>query len=191
MVAKDGGTAQDVSQRIRKANDAFVHLYPVWKNSRISTRTKLRMFLSNVKSVLSYGSETWKEIKTATPKLQTFLNRCLRRILNIHWPEMISNEELWRRREETEMSTQIKRRKWNWIGHTLQKGNEAIEREALDWNPQGKRRRGRLRHTWRRSAHSEALERGKSWNEVKRMVGNRTRWRCFVDALCPRRDNRN
>jgi hypothetical protein len=34
-------------------------------------------------------------------------------ILNIHWPEVISNEELWRRAEETEISIQIKRRKWN------------------------------------------------------------------------------
>jgi hypothetical protein len=44
----------------------------------------------------------------------------------------MSGEELWRRAEEIEMSTQIKRRKWNWIGHTLRKGHEAIEREALD-----------------------------------------------------------
>jgi len=61
---------------------------------------------------------------------------------------VISNEELWRRTEETEMSTQIKRRKWNWVGHTLRKGNEAIAREALDWNLQGKRRRGGPRHMW-------------------------------------------
>jgi len=100
---------------------------------------------------------------------------------------VISNEELWRRTEETEMSTQIKRRKWNCIRHKLRKVNEAIEKEALDWNPQGKRRGGRPR----RSAQNEALEKGKSWNEVKRMAGNRTRWRCFVNALCPLRDNRN
>jgi len=31
----------------------------------------------------------------------------------------------------------------------------------------------------------------KSRNEVKRMAGNRTRWRCFVDALHPLRDDRN
>jgi hypothetical protein len=48
---------------------------------------------------------------------------------------VISNEELWKT-EEIEMSMQIKKLKWNWIGH------EAIEREALDWNLQGKRRRG-------------------------------------------------
>jgi len=55
------------------------------------------------------------------------------------------------------MTTQIKRRKFNWIGHTLSKGHEAIEREALDWNPQGKRT-GKPRHTWRRTVHNEAFE---------------------------------
>jgi hypothetical protein len=104
---------------------------------------------------------------------------------------VISNEELWRRTGEIQTSTQIRRGKWNWIGHTLKKGHEAIEREALDWNPQRKRRRGRPRHMWRKTVHNEALEKGKSWSEVKRMAGNRTRWRCFVDALCPLKDNRN
>jgi hypothetical protein len=86
---------------------------------------------------------------------------------------------------------QIKRRKWKWIGHTLRKGNEAIEREALDWNPRGKRKRGRPKQTWQKLVHNEAAEKGKSWSEVKRMAGNRIRWRYFVDALCPLRDNRN
>jgi len=130
-------------------------------------------------------------VKFTISKLQTYVNRCLRRILNIHCPEVISNEELWRRTEKTDMSMQIKRRKWNWIEHTLRKANEAIERQALDWNLQGKRRRGRPRHTWRRIVYSEALEKGKSWSEVERMAGNRTRWRCFVDTLCSLRDNRN
>jgi hypothetical protein len=56
------------------------------------------------------------------------------------------------------------------------KGNEAIEREALDWKPQGKMRRGRPNQIWRRSVHNEALEKGKSWSEVKRMAGDRMRW---------------
>jgi hypothetical protein len=94
---------------------------------------------------------------------------------------VISSEELWGRTGETEISIQIKRRKWTWIGHTLRKGNETIEREVLDWNPQGKRRRGRPKQTWRRSVH-EASEKGKSWSEVKRMARDTTRWRRFVDA---------
>ena len=74
-VTKDGGTAQDVVQRIQKANGAFIQLYPVWRNNKISIRTKLRIFRSNVKAVLLYGSETWKVAKHTTSKLQVFVNR--------------------------------------------------------------------------------------------------------------------
>jgi hypothetical protein len=52
---------------------------------------------------------------------------------------VISDLEVLRRTGETEISIQIKRQKWTWIGHTLRKGNEAIEREALGWNPQEER----------------------------------------------------
>jgi len=34
-VTKDGGAAQDMAQRIQKANGAFVQLYPVWRNNKI------------------------------------------------------------------------------------------------------------------------------------------------------------
>jgi hypothetical protein len=43
---------------------------------------------------------------------------------------VISNEELWKRAEETEISIQIKRRKWNWIGYALRKGH-ALLKERL------------------------------------------------------------
>ena len=123
--------------------------------------------------------------KNIMSKLQVFVNHCLRRILNIHWPEVISNEKLWRRAEETEISVRIRRWKWNWIAHTLRKGQDIIEREVMDWNPQGQRKRGRPKQTRRRSVHSEALGEGKSWNEVKQLARNRIRWRRFVDTLCP------
>jgi hypothetical protein len=61
---------------------------------------------------------------------------------------VISNGELWGRTGKIKMSTQIKRQKWNWRGHTLRKAHEAIERVVLDWNPQGKRRKERPRYSW-------------------------------------------
>ena len=35
------------------------------------------------------------------------------------------------------------KRRWGWLGHTLRKPNTNITRQALTWNPQGKRKRGR------------------------------------------------
>jgi hypothetical protein len=40
-------------------------------------RIKIRIFNTNAKAVLFYGSETWRETMTNVNKLQTFNNRCL------------------------------------------------------------------------------------------------------------------
>jgi hypothetical protein len=54
----------------------------------------------------------------------------------------ICNKELWRITKQKPIEIQIKRRKWNWIGHTLCKETGAIEKTASDWNPQGYGKRG-------------------------------------------------
>ncbi|PNF38189.1 hypothetical protein B7P43_G14230, partial [Cryptotermes secundus] len=110
----------------------------IWYGStNISKKTKLRVFNTNVKSVLLYACETWKILKTSMNKLQSFLNRCLRRTLNIRWPDTISNNSL------CEITKQEPIDKWRRIGHTLRTPAGAIEKGALDWNPRGARRRGR------------------------------------------------
>jgi hypothetical protein len=60
------------------------------------------------------------------------------------------------------IAIQIKRRKWRWIGHTLRKHTRSIEKLVLDWNPQGARRRGRPKKTWKRTIEEEAMEMGKT-----------------------------
>ena len=59
-ISKDGGSDRDIQVRIGKARTAFTILRPVWKSKIISRKTKLRIFNTNVKSVLLYGSETWR-----------------------------------------------------------------------------------------------------------------------------------
>ena len=84
-----------------------------------------------------------------------------------------------------------KRRKLNWIGQTLRKEVGAIEKTALDWNPQGYRiRRGSLKRTWRRTIEDEARGTVKSWNKVKGIDGDRNAWKIFVAALCFTRSKR-
>jgi hypothetical protein len=54
---------------------------------------------------------------------------------------------LWETTGETPTELQIKNRKWKWIGHAIRKDENAVERIALDWNPQVTRKRGRPRKT--------------------------------------------
>ena len=76
IISNDGGTDKDIKCRIGKAAAVFKSLKPIWTSSQISLNTKLKIFNSNVKSVLLYASETWRITKASIHRLQTFTNRC-------------------------------------------------------------------------------------------------------------------
>ena len=56
-------------------------LRQIWRSTALTTKTKLRVFGSNVKMVLLHGSETWRLTKRLDQKLQAFINKSLRNIL--------------------------------------------------------------------------------------------------------------
>jgi hypothetical protein len=103
--------------------------------------------------------------------------------------DKITNEELWRITQQKPIENQIKRRKWIWIGHTLGKETGVIEKIALDWNPQGYKRR-RSKRTWRRTIEGDIRSTGRSWNEIKGIAGDRNAWKFFMDTLCSTRCKR-
>ena len=110
--------------------------------------------------------------------------------MNIKWTNKITNKELWRITHQKSIENQRKRRKWNWIGHTLRKETGAMEKNALDWNPQGCRRRGRPKTMWRRTIEDEIRSTRRSWKEVKGIAGDRSAWKLFMDTLCSTRSKR-
>jgi hypothetical protein len=187
QISQAGGTDEDVTARVQKAQQAFAILRPVWRSTAISTRTKLRIFSSNIKSVLLYGCETWKVSTTISKKIQTFVNKCLRQILRIKWFDLVPNTTLWESANQAPMPIQIRRRKWRWIGHTLRKEPSNVTRQSLEWNPQGKRKRGRPRQTWRRSLGCELQAVGMTWEGAKRNAEDRRQWKATVEALCSTR----
>ena len=56
---------------------------------------------------------------------------------------------------------------------------------AISWAPEGKRRRGRPKTTWRRTVEREMREGGwGSWDEVRVAEAVREKWKDSVKALC-------
>ncbi len=91
----------------------------------------------------------------------------------------------WTTTEQERINIQIRRRKWGWIGHTLRKTNCNVIKQALRWNPQRKRSRGRPRNSWRRTVDDEASKAGYTWRQLERISQNRQRWRAMVSVdLC-------
>ena len=59
---------------------------------------------------------------------------------------------------------------WGWIEHTLRKLASSITRQALTWNPQGKRKRGLSRNSWRRDTEAEPKQQGTNWTGAARLA---------------------
>ncbi|VDP25479.1 unnamed protein product [Schistosoma margrebowiei] len=153
IIDEQGGSDADVKARIGKARTAFLQLKNIWNSKQLSTNIKV----------------------------QVFINSCLHKILNIHWPDTISNSLL---SGQLPAEEEIRKRRWKWIGHTLRKSSNCITRQALTWNPEGKRKRGRPKNTLRRIIEADMKTMNYNWTELEGIAQDRVGWRMLVSGLC-------
>ena len=129
-------------------------------------RSSIKLYKTQVKPVLMYGCETWKMNEGNAQKINVFQNRCLRRILKIKWQDKVTNRELLERANIERLSEEVRRRRWRFIGLILRKNPDNDCATALSWAPEGKRKRGRPKTTWRRTVERERTKAG--WQSWKR-----------------------
>nr|XP_006821712.1 PREDICTED: uncharacterized protein LOC102806297 [Saccoglossus kowalevskii] len=183
-VSKKDSTSKDIKSRIAKARNAFIKLNPIWKSNQYSQKLKLKLYNSNVKSVLLYASECWRVTKSDMIKLSTFHNSCLRRICRIFWPVIISNDDLYRQTHSKDIIIEIKSRRLRWLGHVLRMPQDSIPETALCWTPQGQRNRGRPKTTWRRTITTELVQANLTWSSAEMVAKDRQEWKNLIAALC-------
>jgi hypothetical protein len=99
--------------------------------------------------------------------LDTFLHKCLRKIMRIFWQVKITNVKVRKLAEVDKISTVVKVRWWKWIGHVLRSHSDSHAGTALTWTLEGGRKQGRPKETWRRTVERERKHlRFRSWNDV-------------------------
>ena len=83
-------------ERRRLAWASTRSLYPIF-TSTVSEIVKVRLFQAMMESILFYGCESWVFSKTLQQSIDASHRALLRAALNIRWPQMIRNEELYAR----------------------------------------------------------------------------------------------
>ena len=142
LITTTVNTEEDVETRNRKAQGEGSIL-------RSTLRSKLT---SNLKSVLLYGSETWRLTK------RIIANRRYWYILGV-W---------WQHTSRRELKLPYGDGNKDGSATALRKPATHITRLSLEWNPQGAKRKGRPKKSWRKTVqqeHEDLL--GMSWNQVK------------------------
>jgi len=120
--------------------------------------------------------------------LRVFQMRCLRPILSIRWEQRITNDAVLKRSGQEDVYLVAEKRRWRYMGHIL-RGPAEITNVSLGWAPEGTRRRGRPRETWRRMTLRKMASAGlRSWGEAAAAAKNRTNWKklgeSVVETLC-------
>ena len=105
--------------------------------------------------VTVYGSECWRVTEPDLARLWSFHMTILRKNKCIFWLRTLSNRHLLARCQQEDMETIITRKRWRWIRHVLRKDANSITNVAVRSTPEGKRKRGHLKTTWRRALDAE------------------------------------
>lgn len=153
----DVGTSEvDVRNKVELARKATRMLHPVLWNNTISNENKRRIFTAIVESILTYGCEAWSMNASLYAKVRTVEMDFWRRCLQLTRLDRVRNEVVRERMgvEET-ISGRIGKRRLRWYGHCRRMPEEHWPNRVLDWQPPGRRRRGRPRTTWLEGVQEE------------------------------------
>lgn len=184
MVDADGGTDRDVQSRIGRATAVFQKMRSVWSTSAISTSLKVKLFNAIVIPTAIYACESWKATSSISHKLNVFQQRCLRKILNVSYKDHVRNEEILRRCSSQRLSATVTERRMRFAGHVLRMPEHRHARAVMNWTPpEGHRKRGRPRTTWRRTFCKDLKTINIEWKDAETTAADRTRWRKLV-AQC-------
>ena len=123
MLSVEDGALSDINARLTKARFAFCNLQNIWKSNKYSLSLKMKIYNSNVKSILLYGAETWRVVQR---DINVFHSKHLRKICKIFWPNKISNIELQQRTKSKVVEDKIKIKRWKWLGYVLRMDNDKI-----------------------------------------------------------------
>ncbi|XP_065571546.1 uncharacterized protein LOC136034340 [Artemia franciscana] len=187
-IENTGDVTFEIKRRIGQASGAFNRLTPIWRSNKYSLRLKLRLFNSNVLSILMHASECWKLNQQLEKRILGFENICLRRILKISWHPKITNREIRLKTNQPIVTEVLKKRRWTYLGHVLSMPEDRLPSRVYQWQPEGTRRRGRPKHTlWRqydRDLKKANISPTPQWEDITAAAELRDEWIDFVDALC-------
>ncbi|VDO70289.1 unnamed protein product [Schistosoma curassoni] len=147
IIDEQGGSDADVNTRIGKQSKGRIPTI----EEHVELKTTFNQYQSENLQYECQGSQFY----STEMKLGELQQPPSRRILNIHWPDTISNSLLWERTNQLPAEEEIRKRRWKWIGHTLRKSSNCITRQALNCNPEGKRKSGRPKNTLRRGIEGD------------------------------------
>ena len=112
--------------------------------------TKTNVYYAVVLPAQLYWCEAWTPYRPHIRRLDQFHMRCLRRIANIKWQDVIPNTEVLQRCTQNGIEHHIKRAQLRWPGHLVRMADDRIPKTVFYGElGAGRRTRGGQRKSYK------------------------------------------
>lgn len=177
---------EELQDKIQTANKAFYTNKKILSNKSIDKKTKIKIYKTMIKPILTYSAETVTLTQKEENKLQITERKIIRTIVgNVKTKENevrpLMNYEIEKELEGENIVTTIKAMRIRWLGHLWRAGPKSKIREVVEWEPGRRRRKGRPKSTWIKEVEEDLKRIGiKNWKEK---VYYRKIWREIVEKI--------
>ena len=173
---------KEIDVRLTKYSKNVGLLYPLLKEREIPQKVKVTIYKTVLRPILTYGCEAWVLIKRLRSKIQAAEMRVLRLILGITLRDRIRNEVVREKLEVESILDFIERCQLRWYGHVMRMEETRYPKKYLDWQPSGKRPRGRPRMRWIQNIGDAVRRRNTTFDQLEEeeRYKDRAWWRGFL-----------
>jgi len=171
-----------IKERIMMGNKTYNANRQLVNSSFISRNSKLQIYSTLVRPVVTYDSESWTLTMEEERALAVFERKILRKIYG-----PVKENELWRIQQNDELEAIIKGenivrfikcQRTRWLGHIERMQDTAIPKKMLYGKLYATRRRGRPKMRWlddvsmdlRKMGINEWRDRARDWEAWRRIV---------------------
>ena len=134
------------------------------------------IYNSVVKSVLIYGAKTWSLYEDDMRVINATEMDALRRSARISIDRKTNEYNRKKIDAPDTILDQITRKQLIWYGHVERMDPTRLQKIMIDWKPEGRKKRGRPRRTWKDGIYTAMSERDLRMGEWN----NRRQWNMAV-----------
>ena len=150
-IISDEGSKAEVLSRSAQTITALGKLRPIWRDKKVSMKSKIRLMHALVLSIFLYACETWTLTAELQRKIASVEMRCYRNILGISYLDHITNEAVRQIIHDhigprKDLLTMVKERKLKWYGHTTR--SSGLSKTILQGTVHGGRKREGQSKKW-------------------------------------------
>ena len=173
----------EISNRITKYNNNLCLLYPLLKDNFVPIESKVLIYTTILRPILTYGSEAWSLTTKTKSMIQAAEMKVLRIIRRVTRLDKLRNTRIREELGVTSILDLIEKSKLRWYGHVQRMTDDRYPKKALNWTPEGRRPVGRPRMRWMKGVEEGLEKRGTTIEEVteEELYQNRRSWRSLTE----------